>query len=155
MAWKSKPRRSQSHSRPEGFVAPCVPAVTARPPTGEEWLHELKYDGYRICARRGGDSVHLWSRHTTDFAGSMVRIVAGLHKIRAQSFTIDGEAVVFRSDGHCDFFALQGRDGQSPALLVAFDLLELKWQRLAEAADRRSPREAGAFAWEFATQADK
>jgi ATP-dependent DNA ligase len=66
--------------------------VIARPPTGAEWLHELKYDGYRICARRVGAEVHLWSRHATDYSGSMARIVAGLRKIRAQSFTIAGEA---------------------------------------------------------------
>jgi bifunctional non-homologous end joining protein LigD len=70
-------------------------------------------------------TVHVWSRHTTDYSGSMVRILAGLRKIWAQSFTIDGEAVVFRQDGHCDFFALRGKDGQASAVLVAFDLLEL------------------------------
>jgi bifunctional non-homologous end joining protein LigD len=88
-------------------------------------MHELKYDGYRICAHRVGAEVRLWSRHTTDYSGSMVRIVAGLRKIRAKSFTIDGEAVLFRQDGHCDFFALRGKDGQASAVLVAFDLLEL------------------------------
>jgi bifunctional non-homologous end joining protein LigD len=130
MAWKTKPRRSRPLTRPEGFVAPCVPVVTARPPTGAEWLHELKYDGYRICARCDGTSVHLWSRHTTDYAGSMTRIVAGLRKLRAKSFTIDGEAVVFRPDGRCDFFALRGNDGQADAVLAAFDLLELNGQDL-------------------------
>jgi bifunctional non-homologous end joining protein LigD len=59
------------------------------------------------------------------YSGSMVRIVAGLRKIRAQSFTIDGEAVVLRPDGSCDFFALRGKDGQASAVLVAFDLLDL------------------------------
>jgi bifunctional non-homologous end joining protein LigD len=125
MAWKTKPRRSQPQTSPDGFIAPFIPVVIARPPTGAEWLHELKYDGYRICARRDGANVHLWSRHTTDYSGTMLRIVAGLRKIRAQSFTIDGEAVAFRQDGSCDFFALRGKDGQASAVLVAFDLLEL------------------------------
>jgi bifunctional non-homologous end joining protein LigD len=99
----------------------------------------LKYDGYRICARRS-DIVHLWSRHTTDYAGGMVRVVAGLRKIRVQSFTIDGEAVVFRPDGGCDFFALRGKDGQASAVLVAFDLLELNGSDLRKLAieDRRT-----------------
>jgi ATP dependent DNA ligase domain len=121
MPWKSQPRRSRPLTLPVGFVAPCVPVVTARPPTGDEWLHELKYDGYRICARRDGKDVHLWSRHTTDCAANMVRIVAGLRKIRAQSLTVDGEAVVFRQDGSCDFFALRGKEGQASAALVAFE----------------------------------
>jgi bifunctional non-homologous end joining protein LigD len=125
MAWRSKPRRSRPLSRPEGFIAPCVPVVTARPPTGDEWLHELKYDGYRIIARRDGTAVHLWSRNAAEYAGTMLRIVAGLRKLRAKSFTIDGEAVVFRPDGQCDFFALRGTEGQASAALVAFDLLEL------------------------------
>jgi ATP-dependent DNA ligase len=59
MAWKSKPV--------DPSIAPFVPVVIARPPTGAEWLHELKDDGYWICAGRDGTSVHLWSRHTTDY----------------------------------------------------------------------------------------
>jgi bifunctional non-homologous end joining protein LigD len=55
----------------------------------------------------------------------MTRIFAGLRKLRAKSFTIDGEAAVFRPDGSCDFFALRGKDAQAIAVLVAFDLIEL------------------------------
>ena len=92
---------------------------------GAGWTHEVKQDGYRIIARRVGTAVHFWSGNPADYAGTMTRIVAGLRKLRVKSCTIDGEAIAFRPDGHSDFFALRGKDGQAIAVLVAFDLLEL------------------------------
>src|SRR5271163_1934346 len=66
-----------------------------------------------------------WSRNGAEYAGTMTRIGTGLRKLRVKSCTIDGEAIAFRPDGHSDFFALRGKDGQAIAVLVAFDLLEL------------------------------
>jgi bifunctional non-homologous end joining protein LigD len=76
-------------------------------------------------ARREGTAVHLWSRNAAEYVGIMTRIVGGLRKLRVKSVTIDGEAVLFRPDGSCDFFALQDKKGLASAVLVAFDLLEM------------------------------
>jgi len=84
MAWHSK-------SRPAGFVSPAIPVVRPKPPTGSGWLHEIKFDGYRLIARRDGTALHLWSRNAAEYAGTMSRIVAGLRELRAKSVTIDGE----------------------------------------------------------------
>jgi bifunctional non-homologous end joining protein LigD len=130
MAWKSKSRPARRRNFPNGFVSPAIPVVRPKPPTGAEWLHELKFDGYRICARRDGSAVHLWSRNAAEYAGTMTRIVAGLRKLRVKSCTVDGEAVILRPDGTCDFFALRGKDGQASAVLVAFDIIELNGQDL-------------------------
>jgi bifunctional non-homologous end joining protein LigD len=140
MAWKSKPRRFQSRNLPDGFIPPAIPIVRPKPPTGTPWTHELKYDGYRICARRDGTAVHLWSRNAAEYAGTMTRIVAGLRKLRVKSCTIDGEAVILRPDRSCDFFGLRGKDGQASAVLVAFDLLELNGSDLRKLTieDRRA-----------------
>src|SRR5262245_12295560 len=43
--------------RPVGFVEPCLPTRTACPPSGPEWVHEIKHDGFRLVARKGGDGV--------------------------------------------------------------------------------------------------
>jgi bifunctional non-homologous end joining protein LigD len=125
MAWRSKPQPARRRNYPENFVSPAVPIVRAKPPAGAGWRHEIKFDGYRIIARRDGAAVHLWSRNAAEYAGTMTRIVAGLRKVRAKSCTIDGEAIFFRPDGHSDFFALRGTEGQASAVLVAFDLLEV------------------------------
>jgi hypothetical protein len=40
--------------RPAGFIEPCLPSTCSLPPSGDRWLHEIKYDGYRMLARRDG-----------------------------------------------------------------------------------------------------
>ena len=53
-------------SKPEGFILPCQPALADRPPSGPGWLHEIKFDGYRVIARKDGDRVRLWARTTSE-----------------------------------------------------------------------------------------
>ena len=47
---------------PAGFIAPCLPTKTDKLPSGSEWLHEIKHDGFRIIARKDGERVRLYSR---------------------------------------------------------------------------------------------
>jgi ATP-dependent DNA ligase len=47
---------------PAGFIAPCLPTNASQPPSGEEWLHEIKHDGFRVIARKDGERVKLYSR---------------------------------------------------------------------------------------------
>jgi ATP-dependent DNA ligase len=44
--------------RPIGFIEPCLPSIARKPPNGPQWLHEIKHDGYRLMARRDGDTHH-------------------------------------------------------------------------------------------------
>jgi hypothetical protein len=46
--------------RPSGFIQPCQPSKASRPPSGSEWVHEIKHDGYRLMVRRGRARVELW-----------------------------------------------------------------------------------------------
>jgi bifunctional non-homologous end joining protein LigD len=48
-----------SRSKPPGFILPCQPALADRPPSGPGWLHEIKFDGYRVIARKDGEQVRL------------------------------------------------------------------------------------------------
>jgi ATP-dependent DNA ligase len=41
-------------ARTDGFVDPCIPTLAAKPPSGPDWVHEIKHDGYRLMARRDG-----------------------------------------------------------------------------------------------------
>jgi ATP-dependent DNA ligase len=54
-------------SLPAGFIAPCLPSKTDKLPSGSQWLHEIKHDGFRIIARKKGSQVRLYSRPGNDF----------------------------------------------------------------------------------------
>src|SRR6185369_10254133 len=49
-----------------GFVPPCLPSGSKAPPSGKEWLHEIKHDGFRLIARKEGNRVRLYSRPGND-----------------------------------------------------------------------------------------
>jgi bifunctional non-homologous end joining protein LigD len=84
---------------PLGFVAPCLPTKAPQPPTGEAWLHEIKHDGFRVIARKGGNRVRLYSRPGNDLTHRFPLIVEGLVRLRSRSCIIDGEAVCRGDDG--------------------------------------------------------
>jgi hypothetical protein len=54
--------RMLQRTLPAGFIAPCLPTKTTQLPSGSQWLHEIKHDGFRIIARKSGGQVRLYSR---------------------------------------------------------------------------------------------
>jgi ATP-dependent DNA ligase len=109
---------------PAGFVVPAQPVERNRSPSGPEWVHEIKHDGYRLIVRREDERVRLYSRQANDWTDRLPAIAAGALRIKAQSFTLDGEAVVVGPDGLSQFEALRRRDAGEVAVLFAFDLIE-------------------------------
>src|SRR3984957_17861866 len=131
MLWRITPARSR-RSPPAGFIQPCQPTLVAHPPAGRGWLHEVKHDGYRLLASKEADRVRLWSRYGTDFTDRLPAIADAVCALPADNALIDGEAVVFRPDGHSDFAALRTRVGGEQAAFVAFDLLSLAGEDLRQ-----------------------
>jgi bifunctional non-homologous end joining protein LigD len=80
-----------------GFVEPCRPSKPTRPPSGPEWVHEVKLDGFRLLVRRDGARVRCFTRGGFDWADRFPAVLDVAHRIRAQSFFTDGEAL--QSDG--------------------------------------------------------
>ena len=119
--WRNSPRPRTTP--PPAFIQPCQPTLVAYPPAGPGWLHEMKHDGYRLIARKAPDRVTLWSRYGTAFTNKLPRIAEAVRSLPVDNALIDGEAVVFRLDGHSDFVALRTKAGGELACLVAFDLL--------------------------------
>jgi bifunctional non-homologous end joining protein LigD len=124
---------------PPGFVRPCEPALVDRPPARPGWLHEIKYDGFRILARKLDERAKVWSRRGADFTDRFSRIAEAVRGLNAGRALIDGEAVALRDDGGSDFGALMTKRGGAQASLVAFDLLRLDGddQRLRPIEERR------------------
>jgi bifunctional non-homologous end joining protein LigD len=136
MLWRIPPARAR-RSPPAGFIQPCQPTLVARPPAGPGWLHEVKHDGYRLLASKDADRVRLWTRYGTDFTGRLPGIADAVRSLPVDNALIDGEAVVFRSDGHSDFAALRTKAGGEQAAFVAFDLLSLDGDDLRQRPARR------------------
>jgi bifunctional non-homologous end joining protein LigD len=95
--------------RTDGFVDPCIPTLGAKPPSGADWVHEIKHDGYRLIVRRDGPTVRLFTRCGYDWTERYPAIARAAAKLRARSFTLDGEAVVCGTDGVAVFDALHRR----------------------------------------------
>jgi DNA ligase D-like protein (predicted ligase) len=94
-------------------------------PSGEQWLYELKLDGYRAIAFKRSGAVHLRSRNDNDFNARYPAVVEALGKLPDNS-VIDGEIVAFDQQGRPSFNALQNY-GSAPAPVVyyVFDVLVL------------------------------
>jgi bifunctional non-homologous end joining protein LigD len=121
--------------RSDGYVSPCIPTLVAKPPTGPDWVHEIKHDGYRLIVRRDRDVVRLFTRRAvTERYPTITRAAFG---IRARSFRLDGEAIVCGADGIAAFDARRRHGPVPTAVMKAFDLLELDGKDL-----RRLPRSA-------------
>lgn len=113
------------------FVPPCL-ARLARPPDGPEWVHEIKYDGYRLQAhvvKHGvGANVRIFTRSGLDWTDRFAGLTPDLAALPVSSAILDGEAVVTDAEGRTSFSALQaalkrGGGGGGAITFVAFDLL--------------------------------
>jgi bifunctional non-homologous end joining protein LigD len=124
--------RTSADRRPSGFVEPCRPSKATAPPSGPEWVHEIKHDGFRLMVWREGSRVRCFTRGGFDWADRFPAIVEAASCLRPQSFLIDGEVIVCRPDGLSDFDALRYRRDRYSATLVAFDLIQLQDDDLRE-----------------------
>jgi bifunctional non-homologous end joining protein LigD len=122
--------RAPDRRQPAGFIRPCQPVLARESPTGPEWIHELKWDGYRLIARCESGVVYLWSRSGRNWAKDFPLIGAALARLPVESVIIDGEAVCLLEDGRPDFHALRSRHACQDARLIANDLLGLNGEDL-------------------------
>src|SRR5262245_27453876 len=121
---------------PAGFIAPCLPTQTDKLPSGSDWLHEIKHDGFRIIARKTGAQVRLYSRPGNDLIRRFPLIVDTLARLLTRSCIIDGEAVACDDNGVASFNLIRCRRHDDSTFLYAFDLIELNGDDL-----RRDPLE--------------
>jgi ATP-dependent DNA ligase len=100
-------------------------------PTGPDWIHEIKYDGYRLLVIRDA-RVRLLSRSGLDWTKRFPWIAEAALQNRQTRFVIDGEAVVLGVDGISDFDALHSGEHNHEVQLYAFDILALDGEDLRD-----------------------
>src|SRR5215470_7561173 len=117
---------------PAGVHYPAQPIIASKPPSGPNWVHEIKHDGDRLIVRRDGSAVRHYTRNAYDWTVRLPAIAAAAARIKAKSFTLDGEAVVLGPDGLSRFDDLRRREAAHIAVLYAFDLIEHDGQDLRD-----------------------
>lgn len=109
---------------PAGF-SPQLASTRETPPTGEDWLHEIKWDGYRMMADLVKGKVKLRSRGKLDWTETFPEVAHAIEALPVKEVRLDGELVVIDKQGRSDFSALQRAiDGTSkqPLRYVVFDM---------------------------------
>jgi bifunctional non-homologous end joining protein LigD len=116
------------------FIAPQLASEAPVPPVGEQWVHELKLDGYRIQAHvdKSG-KIKLFTRSGLEWTHRMSLIVRELGRLKVEGAILDGEVVVLDANGQSSFAKLQAafEEGAShPMSYFVFDLLHLNGHNL-------------------------
>ncbi|MGE7368318.1 non-homologous end-joining DNA ligase [Neorhizobium sp. NPDC001467] len=131
---RRRPRDPQQPALPFDLmpdrIEPCLALLRPSPPTGPNWLYEVKWDGYRLALHKDSRGVRLITRGGHDWTHRFPTIAAAASDLAVGTAILDGEAVVLDQQGRSDFNALQqslgGRGGKRIAnevIYMAFDLL--------------------------------
>ncbi len=132
---KSKDDGAAPHARLPDFVPPSLATLRADARSGQGWVHEIKFDGYRIQARLDHGKVALLTRKGLDWTAKFPNIAAAVAELPAQSALIDGEVVVADEQGVSSFSGLQAalKAGERDAFVYyVFDLLHRDGRDLAD-----------------------
>lgn len=106
--------------------APELATLVKSAPEGDAWLHELKFDGYRIAARLDAGKVTLLSRRNNDWSAQFPAVCAAVARLPARRALLDGEVAAVLPDGRTSFQALQNVGARGTVLAYyVFDLLHL------------------------------
>jgi bifunctional non-homologous end joining protein LigD len=124
-------------------LSPELCTLVEEAPRGEEWVHEIKLDGYRAVIRVDGGEARAFSRSDREWTGAWKPILAHAASLPCEQAWIDGEVVVLDAEGKSDFQALQadlGAGRTDRLVFFAFDLVYLDgWDlRPAKLVDRKA-----------------
>lgn len=142
--WSSKEKKNQGRKKsvtaaqrlqlnlPESpfpeTVSVQLATLVNKPPRGDDWLQELKFDGYRILALKNNKKVQLLTRNHNDWTSVFPAVVDAIAELPVKKAIFDGEVVVLNEEGRPDFQRLQNsiKEGlKAPFIYYLFDLLYL------------------------------
>jgi bifunctional non-homologous end joining protein LigD len=121
-----------STTRLPKFVAPELATLVKTPPRGNDWWHEIKFDGYRAIAAIGGGRVRIFTRSGQNWTEKFSPIAKALQTLDVDSALLDGEIVALDDKGRSSFSRLQHglKDGKVPLTYYIFDLIALSGRDL-------------------------
>ncbi len=117
--------RKAATGHPPRFVAPALATLVDAPPEGDDWVHEIKYDGYRMIAAIGGGTVRINTRRGLDWTEKFAPLIRPLIDLPVSSALLDGEVAVADKDGRTDFGALQDRMAEGKGRGIGYYLFDL------------------------------
>ncbi len=131
-------RRSKKAGKPPKFAKPQLATLVDEVPTGNGWMHEIKFDGYRALIAVSGKDVTVWTRNQKDWTDKFGPLVEAIAALDLPPALIDGEIVALDKNGNPDFSTLQsvlkrGHGAQGPKdklAFFAFDVLEVDGEDL-------------------------
>ncbi len=117
------------------FIEPMLPTLVIEAPDGNDWLHEIKYDGFRTQLLLDGTHVRAFTRRGFNWSERYSLILSAARELDCSSAIIDGGMIVQDEQGRSDFHAFQAAMRHEPERLVfmAFDLLHLDGRDLRSA----------------------
>ena len=128
--WAARAQQLEGASKnrlPAGAFIPQLAKLGDAPPRGDQWVHELKWDGYRIMATVLKGTVRLWSRNAIEWTAKLPEVVGAIQTLGLESAALDGELIAARGTKQ-DFNLLQATlsgDAQGGLTLALFDLLHI------------------------------
>ncbi len=134
---KSKPKakakaKANKPGKPPKFREPQLATLVDSVPAGNRWMHEIKFDGYRLLIAVAGSEVRIYTRSGKDWTDKFAPLATAFSQLGLPSALIDGEVVAYGDDGNPDFSSLQdvlkrGHGAQKDSdkfAFHAFDLIE-------------------------------
>ena len=110
------------------FVPPQLATLIDKPPAGNEWLHELKFDGYRLLCHLERGHVRFWTRNENDWTAKFPALAKAVKALPVKSAILDGEVVALDPSGRASFQRLQQsiKTASSGLILHVFDLIYIE-----------------------------
>ncbi|MEO7954555.1 MAG: DNA ligase D, partial [Polaromonas sp.] len=133
---KTAPRARPAAALPDGALKAALPdrltpqlatLVEAVPAEAQDWIYEIKFDGYRLLARIDGKSVRCMTRNGHDWSAKLPALVRSLGDLGADSGWLDGEIVVLNEQGLPDFGALQNAFDKASTASIVYYLFDLPY----------------------------
>lgn len=113
-------------SRFPQLISPELATLVDEPPTGKDWLHEIKFDGYRLIAFRQNANIQLFTRNHQDWTLKFKNIRDAINELQIKNIILDGEVVMLDKNQHSNFQLLQNAINEkedSLFIYYVFDLL--------------------------------
>lgn len=126
--------KKKSKSKMPGFITPMLATLVSEPFTDDEWLFEIKWDGYRVLAYVDDGKVDLISRNNKNWTKNFHPIASSLEKIDRHQVILDGEVVILDKKGRSDFQLMQNYQSERSGALYyyVFDILFLDGEDLRD-----------------------